>query len=173
MSVRTEGLLTQLVFEHSLRIRSKAETSNGEVGRDNLTFVDTPDSEHITEGTATDSKSDERASESSEASTTVSLDSSTDFNSTAESHIKGKDRDDPPILKSDAKQPTKVKKDAQNLVGKINNLVTTDLENIIDGRDFLLVGMLQPFHFGLDLLLDTSISFTFPTSNGPLHHFFI
>jgi hypothetical protein len=30
MSVLAEGLLTQLVFEHSLRIRLKAETSNDE-----------------------------------------------------------------------------------------------------------------------------------------------
>lgn len=29
--------------------------------------------------------------------------------------------------------------DTNNLVGKINNLVTTDLENITDGRDFLFV----------------------------------
>ena len=28
---------------------------------------------------------------------------------------------------------------SSNLIGKINNLVTTDLENIVDSRDFLLV----------------------------------
>jgi len=28
---------------------------------------------------------------------------------------------------------------AENLVGKINNLVTTDLNNIVDGRDFLMI----------------------------------
>lgn len=30
---------------------------------------------------------------------------------------------------------------ADNLVGKINNLVTTDLGNITDSRDFLLIGL--------------------------------
>ncbi|KAF9243737.1 hypothetical protein BU15DRAFT_59613 [Melanogaster broomeanus] len=39
-------------------------------------------------------------------------------------------------LKTQAKKP---KSSADNLVGKINNLVTTDLGNIIDGRDFLLI----------------------------------
>ena len=170
MLVRTEGLLTQLVFEHSSRIRLKAETSNGEVERDNLTVIDTSDS---TEGTAANSKADERANEPSEASTTVSLDSSTDFNSTTKNHVKGKDKDGPPIQKSDTKQPTKDKKDAQNLIGKINNLVTTDLDNIVDGRDFLLVGTLQSFRFDLDLLPNTRISFTFPASDGFLHHFLI
>lgn len=28
-----------------------------------------------------------------------------------------------------------------NLTGKLNNLVTTDLQNIVDGRDFMLIGM--------------------------------
>ena len=29
---------------------------------------------------------------------------------------------------------------ANNVVGKINNLVTTDLANLVDGRDFLYLG---------------------------------
>ena len=35
--VRTEGLLTQLVFEHSLRIRLTAEASNEKIEEGNLT----------------------------------------------------------------------------------------------------------------------------------------
>lgn len=31
-----------------------------------------------------------------------------------------------------------------NLVGKINNLVSTDLNNIIDGRDFLMIAVACP-----------------------------
>ncbi|KAF8157942.1 P-loop containing nucleoside triphosphate hydrolase protein [Crassisporium funariophilum] len=72
--VRAEGLLTQLVFEHSLRIRLKAEpVSSNEEGAD---------------GTKS--------------------------------------------------------KDTGNLVGKMNNLVTTDLSNIGEGRDFLLIFLLAP-----------------------------
>lgn len=37
--------------------------------------------------------------------------------------------------KSAAKEPT-----AENLIGKINNLVTTDLNNITEARDFLFLG---------------------------------
>jgi hypothetical protein len=76
MLVHTEGLLTQLIFEHSLRVRMKAEIS------------DRPDK-----------------SASASAS-----------------------------LRHEHRQPK-----ADNLVGKINNLVTTDLVNAIDARDFLFL----------------------------------
>ena len=33
-----------------------------------------------------------------------------------------------------------------NLVGRINNLISTDLENITDGRDFLFVLVYTPLH---------------------------
>ena len=39
--VRTEGLLTQLVFEHSLRIRLKAEVSNENIEKGNLAVIGT------------------------------------------------------------------------------------------------------------------------------------
>jgi len=32
----------------------------------------------------------------------------------------------------------------KNLVGKINNLVSTDLNNIVDGRDFLMIAVVCP-----------------------------
>ncbi|KZT13899.1 hypothetical protein NEOLEDRAFT_1125841, partial [Neolentinus lepideus HHB14362 ss-1] len=69
--VRTEGIITQLVFEHALRVRMKAETASEE-------------------GKSTDNTA------------------------------------------------------ASSLVGKINNLVTTDLGNLCDGRDFLVVVLYGP-----------------------------
>lgn len=76
MLVHTEGLLTQLIFEHSLRIRMKAETS------------DRPDGG---------------------SSTSLSL-------------------------RHEHRRPK-----ADNLVGKINNLVTTDMINVVEARDFLFL----------------------------------
>ncbi|KIJ38971.1 hypothetical protein M422DRAFT_258389 [Sphaerobolus stellatus SS14] len=76
VQVRASALLTQLIFEHSLRIRMKAEVSDK------------------------DSKG------------------------------KGKD---------DAKESKSRKKRGEHLTGKINNLITSDLEQIGDGRDFLAV----------------------------------
>ena len=129
--VRAEGLLTQLVFEHSLRIHLKAEASNEKVEEDNFTV--TQGSALVAEGTAVHSNSSERGSQSSQASTPISRDSTSDSRSTSNR---------PVTLKSDTKPVTKDKKEAQNLIGKINNLVTTDLGNIVDGRDFLMIGTL-------------------------------
>ena len=135
-------MLTQLVFEHSLRIRLKAEASNDGNEEDTITVVGTPDSASVAEGIAIDSNSDEGASESSQVLTAVSRDSASDSG-----RVKGKDKDHPSPLKSDSKPATKDKKETQNVIGKINNLVTTDLGNIVDGRDFLMIRTLQSFAF--------------------------
>ncbi|KAF9449105.1 multidrug resistance-associated ABC transporter [Macrolepiota fuliginosa MF-IS2] len=82
MLVHTEGLLTQLVFEHSLRIRMKAEASDG--------------SENPTSETKT--------------------------------------------VKAD------------NLVGKINNLVTTDMVNVVEARDFLFLIGYHPLQIILSII---------------------
>ena len=37
----------------------------------------------------------------------------------------------------------------KNLVGKINNLVSTDLNNIVDGRDFLMIVVACPIQIAL------------------------
>ncbi|KIJ38955.1 hypothetical protein M422DRAFT_258371 [Sphaerobolus stellatus SS14] len=80
--VRATAVLTQLIFEHSLRIRMKAEVEKDDG--------------------------------------------------------KGKGKD------NDAKDSEKSKKGGAHLTGKINNLLTSDLENIGSGRDFLLVVLTVP-----------------------------
>jgi hypothetical protein len=77
MLVHTEGLLIQLVFEHSLRVRLRAETSN---------------------------------------------------------------RPNSPNTANDAIGHDERRAKADNLIGKINNLVTTDTMNIVEARDFLMIG---------------------------------
>ncbi|KIJ38934.1 hypothetical protein M422DRAFT_33000 [Sphaerobolus stellatus SS14] len=82
--VRAMAVLTQLIFEHSLRIRVKAEAS--------------------------DKQGD------------------------------GKDT---------AKDPDNAKKGGGHLAGKINNLLTTDLEQISDGRHFLMMVLMVPLQLVL------------------------
>ena len=125
-----------------MRIRLKAEASNEQMEEDNVTVIGTEDGASVTEGTSVDSNSGERASQSSQASTPISRDSPSDSQSTSNGPVKGKDSS---TLKSDTKSPTKDKKEVQNLIGKINNLVTTDLGNIVRGVDFLLISALQSF----------------------------
>ena len=115
---RTQGILTQLVFEHSLRIRFKAEGSGDRPATSAaVTPAETPETRSIAEG----------AGEEADAQ-------SVRTESTAASKGKAKAGPEPP-----AAEPKK----KDNLVGKINTLVTVDLDNIIGGKDFLMCGKYQ------------------------------
>ena len=114
----TEGLLTQLVFEHSLRIRFKAEGSkeNSPSTVQSASPVATPDTQSVEGSTAVEG-------------------SDTQSDTTAGS-TKGKGKADSSTSKSAAAKEEK----KDNLVGKINTLVTVDLENVVSAKDFLMVG---------------------------------
>ncbi|KAJ7363093.1 hypothetical protein DFH08DRAFT_910875 [Mycena albidolilacea] len=122
--VRTEAIITQLVFAHSLRIRMKAEMETRDA--DDLQVVEALPSatgdQSGSEGTVTPGNG-ETSSGSEDSSVTVQASTSS--------------------LKSTiSKQPSKpkeAKKSEGSLVGKINNLVTVDLDNIVEGRDFLML----------------------------------
>ena len=138
--VRTEGLLTQLVFEHSLRIRLKAESSSeksNHVDQDTITVVGTPDSASIAESS---NGNDESNSASTAA---ISREPTRDSSSSSKlSSHKGKAKDKP--SPSSVPKPTGKVRDDSNLIGKINNLVTTDLSNIVEARHFLFLGTGKP-----------------------------
>jgi len=130
--VRTEGIITQLVFNHALRIRMKAELPDGtETDSNPSTTPSSPDNASVVEQPPSAD-----ASESSNGSGDETLAQS----SISESRRgKKKAKDVEPAEGKSApvasKEPT-----ADNLVGKINNLVTTDLNNITEARDILFLG---------------------------------
>ena len=118
----TEGLLTQLVFEHSLRIRFKAEGSkeNSPSTVQSVSPVVTPETQSVEESTTlegSDTQSDITASSA-----------------------KGKAKADSSATKSAAAKDEKNEEKKDNLVGMINTLVTVDLENVVSAKDFLMVG---------------------------------
>ncbi|CAA7262822.1 unnamed protein product [Cyclocybe aegerita] len=154
--VRAESALTQLVFEHSLRIRLKAESShaNESDGKDMGAVSptsSTPDTTSVAESFSsaprTNGMDSQRASEST---ATGSREASSDSR-TPSASIKGKIKDDGTTLSKP--KPTKEKKDAHNMIGKINNLVTTDLGNILEGRDFLMPILFFPLQVTLCIVL--------------------
>ncbi|GJJ15091.1 hypothetical protein Clacol_009366 [Clathrus columnatus] len=70
--------------------------------------------------------------------------------------IRVKEEDDPKQDKGKAKDLEGSKPKAKdnrksNLVGKINNLITTDLLNITNGRHFVMVALSAPIQFGLSM----------------------
>jgi hypothetical protein len=165
--VRTEAILTQLVFDHALRVRMKAEA--GEVTTAPPTRAASPERKDSISTSSNAGDDDE------ETSTLLAASSSTVPGSTQPDLSKGKGRVGL-VETSDASSSTaisaagsaatastsasattnaKAKDDDEgasaNLVGKINNLVTTDLGNITDGRDFLMVILWAPLELALSM----------------------
>jgi len=118
---RVEALLVQLVFEHSLRIRLKADTEGEDEKKEEL---DGGDAESV-----------------SEAASVTDLDTDTEVASDAESSrstAKPKGQGSP--------APGSQQKKKENLIGRINTFVTVDVGNIIEAKDFLMLG-LSPNYF--------------------------
>lgn len=118
--VRTEGIITQLVFEHSLRIRMTAELPEGGDSGNN-TVSPTPDSISIAAGSSMNLNEEPTPPSS--------------IGDPESSSGKRKQKD------QDIHAPSAKKETPDNLVGKINNLVTTDLANIVEARDFLILSL--------------------------------
>ncbi|XP_006463829.1 hypothetical protein AGABI2DRAFT_187296 [Agaricus bisporus var. bisporus H97] len=133
--VRCEAIITQLVFEHSLRIRLKAETETGEeVMRTNSPTVEAESSNANTTlstagtGEGGFSIANEVGVVSTPSERAVGV---APPNEAAPSRDLAKEKRN---LKQDDISPR-----ASNMIGHINNLVTTDLGNIVDARDFMFV----------------------------------
>ncbi|KAI0291829.1 hypothetical protein BC826DRAFT_1105763 [Russula brevipes] len=138
--VRITAIVTQLVFEHALRIRVKAETSSSP----RSTPAVTPETR--SEATTPDNLSivgDTTASETEGASGDENVPPTTP------SSIKGKQKDSPATPAPGDDSEDLGMSMSSNLVGKMNNLVSTDLENLVDGRDFLLITLHLPLQLAL------------------------
>ncbi|KAF5309503.1 hypothetical protein D9619_012343 [Psilocybe cf. subviscida] len=161
----TESLLTQLIFEHSLRIRLTSQANEEEkptaiASEAGSTVAGTPETASIADSsTSTSGNGNESETEGahSQSATAVSTDG-TDSTISKSSVAKGKGKDTSsstgspaPAPKKDEKKDEKDKDKEDNLVGKINNLVTTDLGNIIDSRDFLFLLISVPLQVGLSI----------------------
>jgi len=145
---RAEALVTELVFEHSLRIRLKAETSNDALEVASAasappTSKDAPAKDAATvttpemEGARIPNVDSTTSSEISQTSTVVtskkpSAVGSEASASKADQNGKAKAKSNP------EKVENKSGKDA-NFIGRLNNLVTTDLQNIVRAKDFLIL----------------------------------
>ncbi|CAE6498063.1 unnamed protein product, partial [Rhizoctonia solani] len=136
--VRAEGMITQLLFEHSLRIRMVAQVAGGSGSKTPKAATPAIDAASVVESQETpvnasrqpaggNEEDSESIGQTAEASNSQTLVAST-------SSVKGKDGD------------TSMGEDdnSSNLVGKINNLMSTDLENIVEGADILFILVFSP-----------------------------
>lgn len=140
--VRIEGIITQLVFEHALRIRMKEETGSGKKEDEGPTIVGTPAQEgEVLNGEGNISNGETIGPTPLSSSNTSAL-------------PKGKQKDhsiSPSITPSTTSTTAAAKKDAkqENLVGKINNFISTDLGNITDARDLLFMVWYCPLQIAI------------------------
>ncbi|KAI0344119.1 multidrug resistance-associated ABC transporter [Trametopsis cervina] len=145
--VQVQALITELVFEHALRIRVKAETSSGTPSPSAASSVaTTPDNASLAE------RSDRGESPDTDDETTTAVSEGT-------SVPKGKKSRAPSEASTAAasEKPKEASAGSGNLVGKLNNLVTTDLNNLVDGRDFLFVLVYTPLQIVLSVTFQYQI----------------
>ncbi|KAG8899583.1 hypothetical protein FRC01_010451, partial [Tulasnella sp. 417] len=136
--VHTEALVTQLVFEHSLKIRIKFEIGNGSA---------------CASRAATAVASEAASVHTPEYQGEESRDTLVAPGGQPPSSPKGKAPSVPP---SEPWSPTPSKRDQKsqkdkNLVGKITNLISTDLGNIFEARDFLFAMWYAPLQIALSV----------------------
>ncbi|KAH9886263.1 P-loop containing nucleoside triphosphate hydrolase protein [Cubamyces lactineus] len=125
LNVRFQAVITELVFEHALRIRMKADTESSSAAQSNATTaVGTPDnaSQLGAEGEGSES-GDADAGHSATASSSTAV-------APASGSIKGKAKSTSEVQPKEVEPEKPVKKaTGGHLVGRINNLVTSDLNN--------------------------------------------
>lgn len=148
--MHTEAIITSLVFDHALRIRIKAETSH----QPKIASLEEPAStahDHHSKPTHTDAGSaEEEDAETVHSRTTTAVSTATAATSSTavapdESQAKATDATK---AKGEVKEHPE-ENNRNNLIGKVNNLVTSDLDNITNGRDFLFFSK----HSSNDMLL--------------------
>ncbi|PPQ77068.1 hypothetical protein CVT25_014881 [Psilocybe cyanescens] len=169
--VRVRALLTQLVFEHSLRIRMKAEAEELESSGSQSSPANAQSrtgSEHTTNTLSSSSAANTPISEvedvetdhehddvqSSRAASTVADSSAGASPATPGDNGNPSDqkKKKAPEEIASTQPPKKPSGHAENLIGKMNNLVTSDLIRITDGCDFLTVGLLVPMQMTFSIL---------------------
>ncbi len=128
VNVRVQAIITELVFEHALRVRMKAGTNGGADSSAATTATTTPDSASQVgdEVAASDAgEGDTVADRSTTSSATIIAPSST----SSKGKGKGKAQPEPATAKTDV-QADAPKAQEKNIVGRINNLVTSDLSSL-------------------------------------------
>ncbi|KAI0260098.1 P-loop containing nucleoside triphosphate hydrolase protein [Gloeopeniophorella convolvens] len=130
MLTRLRAIVTQLVFEHALRARIKTgATSSSAVETIPETYSDMVRSEEYTVSGVTPALGGDEAS------------AGEDGQEVTQSNVGVQQRHEAtrsPVGKKDAGEKGRVEVDKSfNFIGRMNNLVTTDLANVVEGRDFL------------------------------------
>ncbi|EMD39575.1 hypothetical protein CERSUDRAFT_111891 [Gelatoporia subvermispora B] len=137
MRVRAEAMITSLIFDHSLRIRVKAESEHEGEDSARSSIAATPETTSVAEAQAEVESAEDVLDDDEE---TLRASSASGTSRSAVDKGKAKSSPEPEAEHSAVSAQDKLK----NLVGKLNNLVTVDLDNITPAVDFLMLLELVP-----------------------------
>lgn len=139
--VRLEGIITSLVFGHALRIRIKAESATPSSATQDVPTVETPsDTAEVASAPESGPTEEEDASTLHSKSATAT---STSTSATAVAGVSSQAKT-PDAQKDDSKTKQNNNEKSKNFMGRINNLVTSDMSSISNARSFLTIGMASP-----------------------------
>lgn len=131
--VAIQAVVTQIIFDHALRIKLKSDAQNEP---ERTKDVDTPDIRSIVGGSETTVAAEETESgyrEEAPESSDSRGDGGTETPRSAGASSAS--------VKEDTKQKSGKDKDKDaNMIGRINNLITTDLTSLESGQSLFLVG---------------------------------
>ncbi|TFK76755.1 P-loop containing nucleoside triphosphate hydrolase protein [Pluteus cervinus] len=160
--VQAEGIITQLVFEHALRIRVKAEGTTSaqaepvaapivpvvQAASESITVTEHgANQETLIEGSLHSRDETLHAGASDTQRAASSSQSTTGETTPKQAQKAGEDRRKQPAAASGQPEDK-----SENFVGRLNNLVTTDMGNITDAQDFLIVVLQVPVQLTLCIL---------------------
>uniref|UniRef100_A0A8H7XNY7 P-loop containing nucleoside triphosphate hydrolase protein n=1 Tax=Psilocybe cubensis TaxID=181762 RepID=A0A8H7XNY7_PSICU len=149
VNVRIQALIRQLVFDHSLRIRMNADTEELESVKDDVAHAPSDADTIVSEGDNSAGITDDGA-QTTDGS--VKADSSLESTEVDSHDEPTRSQKETPSKHSVLPPSNKPPVQAKNLIGKLNNLVTTDLVNIVDGGDFLTVGLYVPMQITFSII---------------------
>ncbi|KIK62964.1 hypothetical protein GYMLUDRAFT_259735 [Collybiopsis luxurians FD-317 M1] len=174
--VHAEAILTETVLEHALRIRVKAETSDKETASaaasvSRATTPSPPSERAASENGGSSSAGEEddqrtvhsaAPSDAQSRDTTLQPDSSiasVSREASSSAFKKGTDGKATPssVTPSESSPIAKPKVETKNILGKVNNLVTTDMQNITDGKEALRLVVNVPLQIALCVLFLHSV----------------
>lgn len=127
-AVRASATITQLVLGHALRIRVKAQTAD-EAASSDVSVVATPDTASAIEQPGSSTEAGGKSDPSKPTATSISGESTSMKTTADENKLAG----------------------GENFIGRLNNLVTTDINTMSNGVDWLEIGAVR---FCVPLLVD-------------------
>ncbi|KAI0357917.1 P-loop containing nucleoside triphosphate hydrolase protein [Trametes cingulata] len=134
LNIRIQAVLTELIFEHALRIRVKAETSGSEspaTTPSSSSGVDGPPGESSVDNAGARSRRADNGEEEETRSETPTAGSSTGVSPSTSSSVKGKGKENASKDEAASAKTTDTRNEGQrHLIGRINNLITSDVSNI-------------------------------------------